>query len=110
MFIEAISNSTIDMEYSLIEKGEKISGYVRSYNQDFMNVIIVIDVVGDENTDFKIITKKIKIPIIKGSIKKVFCGCNKPAVKDVCGEYLCKNCEYEEPEDFSYLSQTPFKF
>ena len=109
MFVEAIVNEEIDRDYLYLSIGDKISGHVRSYKQDFIKKTECIDVIGDSEETFDIIENEIKVKIKMGSIKKVYCGCSELATREVCGEYLCDECEYEEPEDFSYLSQTPYE-
>ncbi len=113
MFVEAIVNENIDREYLCLEIGNKISGNVRSYNQKFIKIYETIDVDYEydelgEITNGGIKDRIIKVLIKDGSIKKVSCGCGNKATREICGEYLCDECEYEKPEDFSYLSQTPW--
>ena len=114
MFVEAIADEQIDNDYFLVEKGSIIYGNVRSYNQDFMNDTEVVDIeeIVDEDgfiSDAILVYKPIRFKIKKGSIKSVFCGCGNRATRYE-GDVLCDECEYEEPEDFSYLSQTPWSF
>lgn len=114
MFVEAIVDENIDREYLTLEKGDKISGNVKSLKQNFINNPEWIDIIykyddKGEPLEFDVIEKVFRIKLKEGSLKKVDCGCGKLAVKEVCGEYLCEDCEYEEPEDFSYLSQTPYE-
>lgn len=114
MFVEAIINENIDGEYTYLEKGELISGFVRSYEQDFMNIDEVIDIDCDYNEngdiiDTNYVIKKTRLKIKKGSIKRVYCGCGNNATREISSEYLCDECEYEEGEDFTYLSQTPWE-
>ena len=114
MFVEAIVNENIDREYLCLEIGNKISGNVRSYNQKFIKIpeTIEVDYEYDElgeviNCGFK--DRIIKVSIKENSIKKMYCGCGNIAEREDNGEYLCSDCVYEEPEDFSYLSQTPWE-
>lgn len=103
MFVEAIINETIDRDYFYVEKGEKITGNVRSYNQDFMVLEEMHDnpdfigEANEDNYDDLFIYTKTRIIIKKGSVKKVYCGCNKPAIREINNEYLCADCDYEEP-------------
>jgi hypothetical protein len=114
MFVEAIVNENIDREFLILEIGNRISGNARSYKQNFIKVYETIEVDYDYNELGEITNGGIKevvtkVMIKENSIKKVECGCGKLATREICSEYLCDECEYEEPEDFSYLSQTPWE-
>lgn len=115
MFVEAIINENIDTEFSYLEIGEKIHGNVKSYNQDFMNIDVVYDVTTECDAEGNIIDAnydmgKKRLKIKKGTIKKVYCGCGNPATREIQNELLCEECEYEDGEDFSFLSSSPFSF
>jgi hypothetical protein len=114
MFIQAIADEQIDNNHFLLEKGSIIYGNVRSYNQDFMNDTEIVDVeeIVDEygfTIDTILVYKPIRFKIKKGSIKSLFCGCGKRAIR-YKHDVLCDECEYEKPENLSYLSQTPWSF
>lgn len=114
MFVEAIVNENINREFLVLEIGNKISGNVRSYKQNFINIYETIEVDYEYNELGEVINCGIKDIITKvlikeNSIKKVECGCGKLATREIYSEYLCYDCEYETPEDFSYLSQTPWE-
>ena len=114
MFVKAISNQEIDRELAFIEIGGEVYGNVKSYNQDFMIMDIAVDIgeteYDDEGnvTDMEFINEKIRLKLVPESIEKVYCGCGNRATRYQT-EPLCDECEYEEPEDFSYLSQTPWE-
>lgn len=114
MFIEAIVNENIDRDYLCLKIGDKLSGNVRSYSQNFIKIPEFIGDVSkcdDLGEIIEVCFKEriIKVSIKEGSIKKIHCGCGNIAEREDHGEYLCKDCIYEEPEDFSYLSQTPWE-
>ena len=114
MFIEAIVNENINREYLTLEIGDKISGNVKSLKQNFINNPECVDITykyddKGEPIEFDVIEKVFRINLKEGSLKKVDCGCGNIASREINSEYLCNECEYEEPEDFSYLSQTPWE-
>ena len=114
MFVKAISNQEIDRELIFIEKGGEVYGNVKSYKQDFMIMECAVDIGATEYdeegniTNMEFINEKIRLKLVPNSIEKVFCGCGNRATRYQC-EPLCDECEYEEPEDFSYLCQTPWE-
>lgn len=117
MYVEVIISEgfSTGTEYADFYKGDKISGNVRSYKQDFINLTVLdenpncVQVLEDEFTEDMFHWITIRLKIDPDSIKRVLCGCGENAVKEINGEYLCKGCEYEEPEDHSYLCQTPWE-
>lgn len=114
MFIEAIVDEKINRTYLTLEIGDKISGNVKSLKQNFIKNPEWVDIIykyDDKGVPIEsdVIEKVFKIKVKQGSLKKVECGCGKLATREINSEYLCDGCMYEEPEDFSYLSQTPWE-
>ena len=94
MLVEAESNQKIDDNYLIIEKGDIIVGVCRAYNQ---NTILVDDLEElDDEPYFKTIKRRVEV--VKGTIKRLVCGCNNYATKVIEDEPLCDECEYEKPE------------
>lgn len=110
MFIEAIVNENIDRDYLILEIGDKISGNVRSYRQNFVKIRECVEVTGETEEELEIIEKEIRVKIKPDSIKKVYCGCGEKATREICNEYLCDECDYEETEDHSYIYQSPWSY
>lgn len=108
MFVKAISNQEIDRELAFIEIGCEVYGNVKSYNQDFMIMDLNVDIGKTEYdeqgnvTDMEFINEKIRLKLVPDSIEKVYCGCGNRATRYQC-EPLCNECEYEEPEDHSWI-------
>ena len=116
MFIKAISAQKIDSDYLQIDIGEEVSGNVRSYNQDFLFIEEMYDnpefneEPNEENHHLMFKSRNIRLSLEKNSIQPAYCGCGERAKYEYRCEYLCENCEYEEPEDHSYLCYSPFEF
>jgi formylmethanofuran dehydrogenase subunit E len=109
MFISAIADEEIDSDYLYIEKGQTIYGNVRSYAQLFMKVVQPLDYIrhGDNDDDYDVeeISRIIKVKIKKGSIRKVYCrycecSDNKKATREIDGDLICDDCEYEWNSSF----------
>ena len=115
MFVKAISNQQIDRELAFIEKLSDVYGNVKSYKQDFMIIECAVDIGATEYdeegniTNMEFINEKIRLKLVPNSIEKVFCGCGNRATR-YQGELLCNECEYEEPEDHSYICHSPWSF
>lgn len=115
MFVKAISNQEIDRELIFIEKGGEVYGNVKSYQQDFMIINEAVDLEithYDEDgyiEDVEYVYEKIRLKIEPNSIEAVYCGCGNRATR-YQGELLCNECEYEEPEDHSYICHSPWSF
>ena len=114
MFVKAISNQEIDRELAFIEIGGEVYGNVKSYKQDFMIMDMAVDIGETEYddkgnvTDMEFINEKIRLKLVPDSIEAVYCGCGNRATRYQC-EPLCDECEYEEPEDHSWICQTPWE-
>lgn len=111
MFVEAIVDEDIDREYLCLSIGDKIYGNVRSYKQSFIKYNELVEAkvcIINQEIDY-IKEKEIKVKVKLGSIKKVYCGCGELAWREIDGQCLCFKCKYEEPEDFSYLTQSPWE-
>lgn len=110
MFVKAISEQEVIGDYVHIEIGSEVWGNARSYNQGFITIEEMYDnkdyIEGEidengypENIQDCFKYRNIKVKVKISSIKRLYCGCGEIATREVCSD-----CEYEEPEDHSYLS------
>lgn len=113
MFVKAISNQEIERELIFIEIGDEVYGNVKSYKQDFMIIDEAVDLeitLYDEEGNIEDVNykyEKIRLKLVPDSIEKVYCGCGNRATR--CQyEPLCDECDYEEPEDHSYIFSSPW--
>lgn len=114
MFVKAISEQEIINDYIHIEIGDEVWGNARSYNQDFINFEEMYDnkkyIEGEidengfpKNIDDMFKYRNIKVKVKIGSIERLYCACGEIAIREESSESFCSNCEYEKPEDHSYL-------
>ena len=92
MFVEAISNESIDEDYLMIDIGDIVYGWCRGYMQES----IIIEYIDEVEDDTYFECKKRRINIKKGSIKRPICGCsNFATMTDIYGVPYCDECEHE---------------
>lgn len=109
MFVKAISEQEVIGDYIHIEVGDEVWGNVRSYNQEFITIEEMYDnknyIEGKidengcpENIDDYFKYRNIRLKIKKGSIERLYCGCNEFATHEDRSEAFCNDCKYEDPQ------------